>query len=105
MRFADMPWWTCLLAVIMAPIMFLIALPLMVTLAIVAALSIPVTLVYPDKVSPGEDALPIRVQRSLSRWRPYYARLGFWTRVARAGKVWRRMSPSAWRRRRPTAAA
>lgn len=79
-------WWGCLLA----PWIWIIALPLML---IVAVLLIPYVLVYPERRAHINDFGTDREREFMRRYRRYAARVSFWRRSGRVLAF-----PFRWRR-------
>ena len=87
-------WYLWLLAPLVLPICLVFMLPL----GLLALLSIPFYLVFPDAHlhKYDYDGTP-RQKELLARWRARYASLGIIRRIRRGAKLWRR-GPT-WRRR------
>jgi hypothetical protein len=89
------PWYLWPLVPLVLPIGLVIMLPF----GLLALLSIPFYLVFPDTHPHKYDALgtPSQTER-LARWRAHYRRIGLRRRIRRSVKLWRR--GREWRRRR-----
>ena len=82
-----LPWYAWPLVPLVLPAVLIVMLPL----GILALLSMPYFLVFPDRHAHIYDFKATSRQRELlSRWRSGYRRLGVGGRLARSLKLWRR---------------
>ena len=70
------PWWYIVIVILLTPV----TLPLLLLLA---ALSIPYFMIYPDRHATTYDGGIESQQETIRRYRRFAARVSFWRRVGR----------------------